>query len=380
MFKKGFNLMKIQLDKTGTAEALENLLTTAQADTEIQAILIMSCDANEFTKEKIDPILQKFNKPVFGGIFPEIIHQIDKLTKGTIVAGLTKSAEVYLIPNLSDMDADYEDIIDKKIADSLKTKTMFVFVDGLAHRISALIDSLFNIFGLEMNYIGGGAGSLSFVQKPVLFTNEGLMLDAAILALTEIESGVGVSHGWIDVEGPFKVTESDRNVIKTLDWKPAFKVYKEVVEKHSGKTFSDDNFFDIAKGYPFGISKLGAEKIVRDPLSLDENDCLVCVGEVPQNVFVHILTGNIDSLVNAAKKALSLAVESLKPDLSYKTTFFIDCVSRVLFLNKEFSKELLAVSDESVQLFGALTLGEIANNGKDYLEFYNKTSVIGVFE
>ena len=372
--------MKIQLDKTGTAYALENLLTTAQADTSVQAILIMACDANAFTKEKINPILQKIKKPIFGGIFPEIIHQTDKLEKGTIVAGLTKSADVYLIPNLSDMDVDYEDILDEKITDFQRTKTMFVFVDGLSHRISALIDSLFNIFGLEMNYIGGGAGSLSFVQKPVLFTNEGLMQDAAILALTDIESGVGVNHGWTDVDGPFKVTESDRNVIKTLDWKPAFKVYKEVVEKHSGKIFTDDNFFDIVKGYPFGISKLGAEKIVRDPLSLDENDCLVCVGEVPQDVFVYILKGNTESLINAAQKALSLAVESLKPDVSYKTTFFIDCVSRVLFLNKEFSKELLAVSDESVPLIGALTLGEIANNGKDYLEFYNKTSVIGVFE
>ena len=370
--------MKIQLDKTGTADALENLLIAAQTDKDVQAVLIMACDANEFTKEKIDPILQKVHKPVFGAIFPEIIHQTDKLEKGTIVAGLTKSANVYLIPNLSDMDVDYEDIIDEKIPDFPNAKTMFVFVDGLAKRISALIDSLFNIFGLEMNYIGGGAGSLSFVQKPVLFTNEGLMQDAAILALTDIESGVGVNHGWTDVEGPFKVTESDRNVIKTLDWKPAFQIYKEVVEKHSGKIFTDDNFFDIAKGYPFGISKLGAEKIVRDPLSLDENNCLVCVGEVPQDVFVHILKGDTESLVEAAKKALSLAVENFKPDASQKVTFFMDCISRVLFMGKEFSRELYAVSDKSVPLIGALTLGEIANNGKDYLEFYNKTSVIGV--
>lgn len=304
--------MKIQLDKTGTVEALGQLIRRAEEDTEVQAILVMACDANEFTKEQADPILKTIKKPVFGGIFPEIMYKTDKLEKGTIVAGLPKSAEVHLIPNLSDMNVDYEDVLDEKIPDSPNAKTMFVFVDGLAKRISALIDSLFHIFGLEMNYIGGGAGSLSFVQKPVLFTNEGLVQDAAILALTDMESGVGVSHGWVDVQGPFKVTESDRNIIKSLDWKPAFQVYKEIVEKHSGKTFTDDNFFDIAKGYPFGISKLGAEKIVRDPLSLGENDSLICVGEVPKDVFVHILSGNTESLVNAAQKALSLGVESYK--------------------------------------------------------------------
>jgi hypothetical protein len=375
---EGFNPMKILLDKTGTAEALENLLMTAQADSDVQALLIMACDANEFTKEQIDPILNKINKPVFGGIFPEIMHQTSKLEKGTIVAGFSNSAEIHIIPNLSDMDVNYEDILDEQIPDSPHARTMFVFVDGLAQRISALIDSLFNIFGLEMNYIGGGAGSLSFVQKPVLFTNEGLMQDAAILALTDIPSGVGVNHGWTDIGGPFKVTESDCNVIKTLDWKPAFQVYKEVVEKHSGKRFTENNFFDIAKGYPFGLSKIGAEKIVRDPLSIDTNEYMICVGEVPQDVFIHILNGNTETLVNAAKKALTLAVESFTPGVAQKATFFIDCISRVLFLDNEFSKELHAVYNESVPLIGALTLGEIANNGKDYLEFYNKTAVIGV--
>jgi len=370
--------MKIQLDKTGTTEALQNLLTSAEADANVQAILILACDANEFSKKYIDPILTKIKKPIFGGVFPEIMHQAEKLEKGTIVAGITKSAEVHLIPRLSDMDVDYEDILDEKIPDSPNAKTMFVFVDGFAKRISTLIDSLFNVFGLEMNYIGGGAGSLSFVQKPVLFSNEGLVQDAAILALTEIESGVGVNHGWTDVEGPFKVTESDRNVIITLDWKPAFQVYKKIVEKHSGKTFTDESFFDIAKGYPFGISKLGTEKIVRDPLSLGENNSLVCVGEVPQDVFVHILAGNTESLVNAASKALSIGVNSFSADADHKTTFFIDCISRVLFLDSDFYKELNAVFDKSIPLIGALTLGEIANNGKDYLEFYNKTSVVGV--
>ncbi len=370
--------MQILLDQTGKADVFEDLLTAVEAEAEVRSILVLACDANGFTKEEVDPVLLRIEKPVFGGVFPEIMHGTKKLEKGTIVAGLTKSADIRVIPGLSDSSADYEGVLEEVIPEAPDAKTMFVFVDGLSQRIGALVDSLFSILGLEVNYIGGGAGSLSFEREPVLFTNEGLIQDAAVLALTDIESGIGVSHGWKDVAGPFRVTESDRNEIKTLDWRPAFEVYREVVEQRSGREFTDDNFFDIAKGFPFGISKLGSEKIVRDPLSVHESGSLVCVGEVPQDVFIHILEGNTESLVGAANQAIDLARGNLAPGVSPEFVLFIDCISRVLFMGEEFPRELNAVSDESIPLIGALTLGEIANSGKDYLEFYNKTSVVGV--
>ena len=59
---------------------------------------------------------------------------------------------------------------------------------------------------------------------------------------------------------------------------------------------------------------------------------------------------------------------------------FIDCISRVLYLEEAFAQELSAVHEPDVPLIGALTLGEIANTGEDYLEFYNKTAVIAVLE
>ncbi|MFC1653186.1 FIST C-terminal domain-containing protein [Planctomycetota bacterium] len=139
-------------------------------------------------------------------------------------------------------------------------------------------------------------------------------------------------------------------------------------------------FFDIAKSYPFGINKLGTEKIVRDPIKVGDDEELICVGEVPQEAYVHILTGDATSLVSAAQHALTLSEASLTTAAEQRTTLFIDCISRVLFLEDEFDRELQAVSRAGVPLIGALTLGEIANSRKDYLEFYNKTSVVGVLQ
>jgi len=125
---------------------------------------------------------------------------------------------------------------------------------------------------------------------------------------------------------------------------------------------------------------LDAEKIVRDPIMLGDDGTMVCVGEVPEESYVDILSGSVPSLVNAAANALALGRAAFKGQSTSQTTLFIDCISRVLFLEEEFSRELKAVFDENIPLIGALTLGEIANSGQDYLEFYNKTAVVGILE
>lgn len=378
--RRGHWQMIIRVDRTGSVEQFRHNIDLVLKDDSVKSLMIFACDANEFTTENIDANLTDLPVPVFGAIFPQIIHGSEKLEKGTLIVGLQHKANVQVVPHLSDAQVDYETLLDQRIPKAANIKTIFVLVDGFAKRIGALIDGLFNMFGLEVNYLGGGAGSLSFCQKPCLFTNDGLVMDAAVLALIEMSSGVGVSHGWVDVSGPFKVTASDRNTIQTIDWKPAFQVYREIVEKHSGKIFDSQNFFDIAKGYPFGISKLGAEKIVRDPIAIADNDSLVCVGEVPQDSFINILTGTNHSLINAAGAALSLANQAFPKDRRPAAILFIDCISRVLFLNDHFRHEIDAVRDGELPLIGALTLGEIANSGREYLEFYNKTSVVGILE
>ncbi|MEL6845597.1 MAG: FIST C-terminal domain-containing protein, partial [Bacteroidota bacterium] len=88
--------------------------------------------------------------------------------------------------------------------------------------------------------------------------------------------------------------------------------------------------------------------------------------------------GLLNSLVFAATKARALGEYSFPKEGKAETHLFIDCISRVLFLEDQFYRELEAVYDSETPLLGALTLGEIANFGKDFLEFYNKTAVLGV--
>lgn len=372
--------MIVTVDGSPTVEGFHDLVTGVLKNTDVKSLFILTCDANGFRPESLNPILEKIPVPVFGGIFPAVIHGKEKMDTGTIVVGLKEEARTVVIPDLSNAGADYVKIIDHNIPEIGAVNTMMVFVDGLSKRIDAFIDSLFTVFGLENNYIGGGAGSLSMKQKPCLITNRGLLEDCAVLALLDAVSGVGVAHGWKPVSGPYRVTESKQNKIKSLDWKPAFEVYKEAVEEYDGWIIDKNNFFNTTKAYPFGLTGIGAEQVVRDPVLVEKDNSLVCVGEVPEGSLIDLLKGDEHSLIRAAGMAMDLGEKAFKPRTGKSITIFIDCISRVLFLDEEFTRELDAVHRENQPLIGACTLGEIANSGNDYLEFYNKTSVAALLE
>ncbi|MFH2091288.1 MAG: FIST C-terminal domain-containing protein [Pseudomonadota bacterium] len=372
--------MIIRYETAGSINGLETIIHDVLTHSAITGLLILSCDNNQFTADRINPVLKKINVPVLGGIFPSIVYGNELWNNGSIVLGLTNLKEVHLIDQLSNDQLNYEDILDKKIPDMGDSKTMMVFVDGFAKRISSFIEGLFSVFGLDINYIGGGAGSLSMKQKPCLFSNQGLVEDCAVIGLLNAHSGVGVSHGWTVLNGPYRVTESDHNTIKTLDWRPAFEVYHEVVAAHAEKSLTQDNFFEISKAYPFGIARMNNEQIVRDPILSKPDQSLVCVGEVPEGSIVSILNGDNASLIKAAGTAVQIGIASFPSHKTKETIFIIDCISRVLFLENQFKLELEAAHYGDLPLVGACSLGEIANCGNEFLEFYNKTCVVAVLE
>ena len=70
---------------------------------------------------------------------------------------------------------------------------------------------------------------------------------------------------------------------------------------------------------------------------------------------------------------------------SIQLSIIIDCISRTLFLEEEFPKELAAITEampnsdgKETLPQGVLSLGEISSGGDGYLEFYNKTLVVGI--
>lgn len=308
---------------------------------------------------------------ICGAIVPFIVYNNEYYNKGIIACPLEENSDFVLVENLKSLDID-SNIFDGK-------ESLVLLLDGLSPNITEFLDNLFEIVPENMQIIGGGAGKLTFEEEPVIFTKDNMYQDAAIMIVTDLKLHIGIENGWKFLEGPFLTTSSEKNLLKTLNFKNAFEVYKEVVEKDSGVKFEDDNFFDIAKSYPLGIVKFDKEVIVRDPIYVDKNNNMVLVGDIPQNSTINILSGNMDDLINSSGKAVKKITNDLGLEENHNV-FLFDCISRSIFLGDKFNEELEQMKNNMKSgstLFGALTLGEIANNGNEYIAFYNKSCVVG---
>lgn len=86
----------------------------------------------------------------------------------------------------------------------------------------------------------------------------------------------------------------------------------------------------------------------------------------------------MDALLAGAAKAKKIAFSKREDSMDHHSIFCIDCISRALYMQNDFNKELEVIG-ANVNLSGILTIGEIANSEESFLEIYNKTVVIGIW-
>jgi hypothetical protein len=339
----------------------------------------------EKNKPNINQLISGLNEnkiEFFGGIFPGILYGNQKYKEGAILMILPALEKPFLIKGLDTENINIPDFGKKIMEKPSRKYTAMILVDGLNSNNSLFLKEIFNHLSNSVNYFGGGAGSWTLKQEPCLFTSEGFVQDAAIVTFIKLESNLGVRHGWERIMGPIVATKARKNVITELNWKNAFHVYREAVERNSGKKLTAENFFDIAKGYPLGIHKEGTEDIVRDTFAVNEKGELTCAGEIPENSALSILKGKKASLIHAAGQAADDCLHIGAGTI--RQSFIVDCISRAIYLEKDLAKELETVNhkihsvDDRHTPSGILTLGEISSYGEGFLEFFNKTIVVGI--
>lgn len=236
--------------------------------------------------------------------------------------------------------------------------TLLTLVDGFSEDAESMLEKVYFKLGNAVTYIGGGAGSLERRIDCLLLNNEMFSNDVLFVYLP-FNCNLAVRHGWRETEFRFIANKTSGRRIEEMNWMPAFEVYTSAL-KEIGVEVGDD-FFDVAKSHPLGITKVRGEDVVRDPF-FAEKDSIVCAGKVPQNYILKLMEGNKRELINAARAC----VENVDGNIAF------DCISRVLYLGEDFKKEARHLRG----MFGSLTIGEVACK-KGFIEFHNKTVVVG---
>ena len=357
---------------SASGDVLRDELTSLSSQERVEGLLVLATPSVDITADSFETTLESLSVPVCGGLFPQVIVDGESRTSGLLAIGLPTSPTVTVVSELSEAD----DELDASLPAG-GSEAAFVFVDAHADAdgVGSLIDALFRTYSVGLSVVGGGAGRLDGGGEPCLFTGDGVIEDAAVMAAVDQPIGIGVRHGWNEVAGPFRVTDADHGTIRELDGESAFEVYQEAIETNTDATLHREDFFETATAYPFGISRLDGEPIVRDPFAVD-GDAISCFGPVPEGEFVTVLAGDPDSLIDAAEQAADTALTEKPIADGAGTLCVFDCISRHLYLDETFDQEVAAIDAGGWPMVGALTIGEIANDGTGHLDYYNKTAVV----
>ncbi|MEM5529026.1 FIST C-terminal domain-containing protein [Gammaproteobacteria bacterium AS21] len=335
------------------------------------AVFILCCDESFEYHPRFDEILMSQSMAVFGGIFPNIIVNNQIQDKGILVIPVFERVEVTVISKLSLLESsDYQPSLSITNADSF-----MVLVDGFTSNIDLALSQLLHQLGADSSVFGGGVGSLSLQQKPCLFTQQGVVLDAMVVIAFAQSWQLAVGHGWEVFAGPFLATKVNGNRIEQLNFQPASDIYRQVTGQ---LTINEEQFFSEVRSYPFGIERLDDDFLVRSPIAM-LGAHLICLGSIPENTLVYILHGNAKLLIEAAVSSVDNTVAEQK----LEAAVLFDCVSRYHFLQDQYSEELTGIQQyvgDDALFFGALVFGEIASGCSGSIHFYNKTAVTALLK
>lgn len=346
-----------------------------------KSLMILACSGNNHSPKALRNSLRSCPVPVCGGTFPSVFFAQTKLDTGFIVIGFpfVISIACYQLSNEVPIDANSPERLDGDLV--RHSRDLVVFIDAMANATESFINNLYETIGGGIGVIGGGCGAIDFRQRPCVFSRQGLLMNSALVVQMPVPIHCAVEHGWDVLSGPFLVTEADGAKIKTLNYLPAFDVYKTIIEEATSHRFLKNDFFQTSKNFPLGVLGINEEILVRDPIQLSETD-LICVGSVPENAMVYILKGDSANVISAAQRAGERAGQASHcvADSSLGMTLVFDCVSRVLYLGESFPLEMEAIDrglGQECLIVGALSIGEIANTRRGTIDLLNKSIVVG---
>ncbi|MEW6163943.1 MAG: FIST C-terminal domain-containing protein [Pseudomonadota bacterium] len=370
-------MMHVALDGGG----LDALLAQWQAAAPRAGVLALLPEAEAGRLPLLQAACRARDIPLHGALFPALLVDSGFSNTGAWLLRLDAMPPAFLLP--ATPAEGKEDDPAAELAESVEAAldaqppaagkpTLFMIFDGMRPDIGSILDRLYLRLADRVSYAGVNAGSETFQPMPCLFDRERLIGGGLLALLLPGDPPFAIEHGYQAPEQVMIATASSGNRIISIDWRPAFDVYREIVRREYGVELTRENFYGYGVHFPFGILHANGEVVVRIPVALTDDGALHCIGEVPENTLLVLL--------RAPEACASRCFESLVDGLSAGTgtargmpllAFY--CAGRRLHLGAAAATELAELQRRTGAAIvgGALSLGEIGHRAASYPLFHN---------
>jgi len=358
------HLLWTQFDDAGLAH-LRTQLQQWQGQSPALGLIALVAETSQGQIPALQAVCRELHLPLHGAVFPALVDDATFLNEGVYLLRFDRAPVVRLLPTVpADADEAADQLV-RALGPTLTRMTgpdiptLFMVFDAMLPHIGTVLGQIYSRLKHKVGYAGVNAGSETFKPIPCLFDGHTLSQGGLLAIVLPPLHGALVRHGYPVAKSLMRATSTQGNRIATLDGKPAFEVYQQVIRQDWGVEVTHENFYDYAVHYPFGVVT-ALDVLVRIPVGFLEDQSIVCVGEIAPDSMLKLLRApslEDSSCVTDLTRQLPLPLSPSRP--TPLLTFY--CAGRRMHFGAQALAELQDLQAHSAysQLVGALTLGEI---------------------
>lgn len=262
-----------------------------------------------------------------------------------------------------------------------------IFSDSLVEESANFIYGFQERLGRSFPVLGASPSD-NLIIKSELYFNQHVLSNSCVGALWggKLNFGLGIKHGWKPLGKPHAVTKSYNNVIETIDYLPAVKLYEAYLGHNPSQLKKELKM--ISTLYPLGIYIPGEEEyLLRNIISIEADGSICLQGNVPEGSTIRLMIGTKETCLTATKQAVDEAKKSLfsYPGITFKKKFALvfSSISRYMLLRREAKKEFEIIKESlgpDTAFIGLYTCAEMAPlraiSYRGQVYFHNQTIAI----
>jgi hypothetical protein len=336
---------------------------------------------------------------------PDILHEIKSRFSNALIPVISTAGEIF--NNQSHENAlvaialyfehtplkvaeenirNYTDSISlgKSIAQSLPMESLqYIMILSCGSLVNGedLIRGITSITGNDILITGGMAGDGDRFKKTMLGCSsepeEGNVILIGFYG-NHIKVTSGVKSGWSFFGPERTVTQSEKNILYSIDGENALELYKRYLGEFSKQLPSSALFFPLAILSPGNDTPL-----VRTILSVDEaTGSMTFAGNIPTGAKVRLMRTNTEQIINNAGMAGEEAGNHNEKAIFALAT---NCIGRKLVLGAMSNNEIMSIKSNlnpDILMAGFYSYGEFSRlfTPANACELHNQTVVITLFD